>query len=161
MKNIPCIALILALSSLFIISCASSGNSVQNAATRAAIDSNRWTFTVSQVQPQIGRTQVPNGNYSVICAPNNLNVYLPYFGRAFSGADVYNTSQSPLHFISKEFTLEKVEVKTGKWTVIIVPTDQRQVQRMTYTFYNNSSASLDVILTNRSPIRFTGTVGRN
>lgn len=162
MKNLIVKSYLLPILLIIIIgaySCSSSNKvASNNTDITTAIDSNRWTFTVIQVQPQVGRSQIANGSYSVICAPNKLNSYLPYFGRAFAGADVLNNTQSPLNFISTNFTLNKQEVKAGRWSIIVTPTDQRQVQQMNFTFFTNGTAALDVTMTNRSPIRFTGTV---
>ncbi|RYF90903.1 MAG: DUF4251 domain-containing protein [Chitinophagaceae bacterium] len=132
------------------------GQQAQN--IKAAIDSNSWTFTALNVQPQTGRSQMVNGLYTVVSSADSLNVYLPYFGRAFSGADIYGSSKSVLDFISTNFSFDKQNTKEGKWTILMIPKDQREIQTMTFTFFSNGSASLAVVLTNRTPINFTGTL---
>lgn len=143
---------------------ASCGTAQQTAGAKepvaVSIDSSRWVFTVQMIKPMEGMNSQPNGTYSVIFKQGNLNVYLPYFGRAFNAAEVYGTGKSALDFISKNFTVEKEKQGDDKWRIIIKPQDQPQVQSMTFVFFSNGSASLDVILTNRSPIAYSGIVSR-
>lgn len=144
---------------IFLGACSSSRTvtTTSEADITAAIDSNRWTFTVDRVVPQTGRSRQPNGIYTVVYTPNKLNVYLPYIGRAYSGADVFSTV-GPLDFISKDFTTDKQLVKPGEWTIKIKPKDNTEVQLMIFTFFSNGTADLAVNMTNRSPISFSGRV---
>lgn len=166
MKNsIKAIAVVeLIFLSLFIFSsCGSSKTFSESATTQElakSIDSSNWTFTVQQVRPQQGSNRIPNGNYTVIYKPGILNVYLPYFGRAFGGADVLQ-SENPLSFISKNFVVEKDQLKYNKWSIIFKPGDQPQVQSMTFTLFNSGSGSLNIIMTNRTPISYSGSLSAN
>ena len=155
-------ALTLFLSGILLLaSCnASKQSAAGNEPVATSIDSSRWVFTVQTINPQQGMNTQPNGLYSVIYKDGTLNVYLPYFGRAFSGADI-NQGRSALDFISKDFSVEKEQTGEGKWRIIFKPNDQRQVQSMTFVFYNNGSGSLDIIMTNRSPIGYRGIVSRS
>lgn len=142
---------------------ASCSTAQQSAAPKepvaTSIDSSRWRFDVQMTRPQEGMNRIPNGSYFVICTAGKLNVYLPYFGRAFSGAEVFQ-GKSALDFVSKDFTVEKEQQGEGKWRIVIKPKDQAQVQSMSFTLFSNGSGSLDIIMTNRSPISYTGTVSR-
>jgi hypothetical protein len=156
-------ALVVLAGLIFFSSCGASKNMTNSAAAQElskSIDSSNWTFTVQQVRPQQGSSTIPNGNYSVIYKPGNLNVYLPYLGRAFGGADLL-LGQSPLNFISKNFEVEKQPLKQGKWRIIFKPTDQTQVQSMTFILFSSGSGSLNIIMTNRSPISYSGTLSAN
>lgn len=156
-------SLVLVACMIFFSSCGSSKTITDSAAARElskSIDSSNWTFTVHQVRPQQGSSTLPNGNYSVIYKPGNLNVYLPYLGRAFGGADLLQ-GQNPLNFISKNFEVDKQELKQGKWRIIFKPADQTQVQRLTFTLFSSGSGSLNIIMTNRSPISYTGSLNAN
>ena len=152
----------LSIAIFFIITLLGACNSSRKVATTeaditAAIDSSNWTFTVDRVVPQSGRSRQPNGIYTVVYTANKLNVYLPYIGRAFSGADVFSTV-GPLDFISKDFTTDKQLVKPGEWTIKIKPKDNTEVQLMIFTFFSNGTADLSVSMMNRSPISFGGRV---
>ena len=124
---------------------------------KQAIDTGTWTFTAIDVMPQYGTARHADGNYSVNYNNNKLVVYLPYFGRAYSGANVFATN-GPLDFTSNNFTLTKRENKKGHWSITIKPKDYSEVQSMNFMFYNNGSANLSVTMSNRTPISFTGTV---
>ncbi len=125
------------------------------AAIAQAIDSG-WLFTATYVMPQSGRARQPNGVYTVRYTPNELNVYLPYFGKSYGGADVYN-SDGPLDFISKDFALEKQRAKQDSWRMVFKPAGQ-QIQSMSFEIFDNGAANLDVIFNNRSPISFRGVI---
>lgn len=140
-------------------SCSTAQQTAGKEPVSVSIDSSRWMFTVNMVQPQQGMTQQPNGTYDVQFKPGNLYVYLPYFGRAFNAAEVYGTSKSALDFTSRDFTVEKEQQGEGKWRIVVKPKDQPQVQSMTFTVFSNGSGSLDIIMTNRTPISYTGRVG--
>lgn len=161
MKNIlkhSGIAALIAMAGL--ISCGSSKNTAGNidpVVFRQGLDSGSWLFTVTNIIPQSGGARQPNGVYTMSYSVKELNVNLPYFGRAYSGADVFN-SPDPLSFVSKEFTVDKQRMKDDKWRFVFKPSDQPQLQSITCEIYDNGSASLDVILSNRSPISYKGTV---
>ena len=120
-------------------------------------DSSKWEFTAVQAMPQYGTPQYISANYTVTCTGKKLVVYLPYYGRATAGIDVYS-GKGPLDFKSVDFTIKKLKSKPGRWSISIRPNDYREVQSMDLTFYDDGTANLNVSLRNRSPISFTGTV---
>src|SRR6476660_3432584 len=91
------------LMSTIVFSCSTSKPSASDTAEFIqAIDSGKWVFTVSTVLPQGARSRQPNGLYTVSFNSQELNVYLPYVGRAYSGADIL-TGSNPLSFVSNDF----------------------------------------------------------
>ena len=142
------------------VSACNSTNRVTDAGTvknsNRANDSS-WIFTAIDVMPQYGASRHADGNFAVNYSTNKLVVYLPYFGRAYSGADVFSRT-GPLDFTSNNFTITKREGKKGHVSITIKPKDYNEVQSMNFTFYNNGSANLSVTMTNRTAISFTGTV---
>jgi hypothetical protein len=139
-------------------SCSASKNVAADAVVLTqAIDTGKWVFTVSTIIPQGGRTREPNGFYTVNYSPQELNVYLPYFGTGYSGSDAYG-GNNPLSFVTKEFKMDKQRLKDDKWRIVFTAINQQQVQSMTFDIFDNGSASLDVILTSRSPISYRGNV---
>ncbi len=143
---------------LFQTSC-SSGKQVTTSKEEIlqAISGDNWMFTAQHANPQYGRSRNVNGVYEVKCTKDKLEVYLPYFGRSYSGGGAY-TNQNPLDFKSSVFSLNKEEDKKGNRVVTIKPNDYNEVQSMVFTFYNTGNALLDVQLTNRSAISFTGII---
>jgi uncharacterized lipoprotein YajG len=151
---------VLAVAAVGIAGCGSSKEAANNMPVSketitAAAQNNEWTFTVNQIRPQSGRSRNPNGLYTASMSKDKLLVQLPYFGRAFAGADVMS-NQGVLDFTSTDFTVDKQQKKEDQWIVTIVPKDQREVQSMVFTIYDNGYGDLYVRLTNRSPISFTG-----
>jgi hypothetical protein len=144
------------------ISCSSSGqtSAAQKASITNAIDSGNWIFTVTNFTPQGGRTSQPNGVYTVSYSSQTLQVNLPYFGRAYSGADIIG-GQSPLNFVSTDITVGKQLLKNDNWRILLKIADQPQVQSMNFEIFDNGSATLNVILTNRSPISYGGILREN
>ncbi|MFT3703489.1 MAG: DUF4251 domain-containing protein [Agriterribacter sp.] len=125
--------------------------------TVQAINNDRWIFVVNQIVPQAGRTRTATSRYDVRSSKDTVAVQLPYFGRAYSGAAIMDNT-SPLNFTSTDFDRSKDEGNNGKWNITIKPRDNREVQSMNFTLYDNGSAQLNVQLTNRSPISFSGSV---
>ncbi len=146
---------------LFLMACGGSKNAAGNAASEVAItnslDSNQWQFIPYQVNPQTGRSRQVNGNYSVVRRDNKLTVYLPYFGTAIGGANIFS-NKSPLDFISVDFIADQQKPSATEWRITVKPKDSREVQTMNFTLFSNGSASLSVTMTNRSGISFTGRI---
>jgi hypothetical protein len=70
----------LLFSIVILIWCAASTKqvtSVSEVEIPKAIETGSWTFTVSQVIPQFGRSRQANGNYTVDYNEKKLTVYLP------------------------------------------------------------------------------------
>lgn len=133
-----------------------AGNSTP-AETANAIQGDRWTFNAQNANPQSGRSRFLTSQEFVQFSKDTLYSALPYFGRAFSGADIM-TTQSVLGFKSTDFSFTKEQNNKGGWIITIKPRDYQPVQSYIFTLYDNGSAQLNVTLTNRSPISFTGTV---
>ena len=138
----------------------SSSKEVKNQVTKEeviqAINSDNWQFSANVATSQYGNTRYLTSEYVVKASRQTLDVHLPYFGRAYTAPI---GSQSPLQFKSTKFTYNKIEDRVGSWVVTIKPEDYGEVQSMTFTFFESGSAQLNVLLTNRSPINFTGFVG--
>jgi len=121
------------------------------------INDSSWIFTATYTVPQTGRSGPVNGNYTVTYTPAKLRVYLPYFGEAYGGADVMS-SDNPLDFTSTDFSGVPLRGKKGEHNIVIKPADNARVSSMSFTFYDNGNAHLDVIMNNRSGISFNGNV---
>lgn len=123
---------------------------------KQAIADERWIFIANQAMPQNGRSRILTTRYTIVCKKDTLISALPYFGRAYT-APIGETA-SPLDFTSANFTLAKNEDKKGRWNITIKPNDNREVQSYNFTLFTNGSAQLNVQMTNRSAISFSGTV---
>lgn len=133
-----------------------TGCSNTKAAAGASSDSV-WTFRADQIRPNDGNSRMLNGYNAITWEPNKLSVQLPYTGRAYSGADIIS-GKSPLDFISKNFTVARNR-SGNKEEITITPNDVREVRNMMFTVYDNGTASLSIIMSNRSGVSYSGTVG--
>ena len=122
-----------------------------------AIDSARWQFVPTQAMPLVGRTRVVTSDFVFQYSSKKIMSYLPYFGKANVGANILS-GKGPLDFTSVDFIAETIRPKEGEWHVSIKPKDYSEVQQLSFNLYSNGIATLDVIMTNRSAIRFTGRV---
>lgn len=120
-----------------------------------AIKNDRWDFSADYAQPSYGRSRNIMGSYFVQCRKDSLLVALPYYGKLNSSAGA--TNNNPLDFKSTNSKIEKQEKKKGKWIVTIKP-EYSEVQSMSFTFFDNGSAQVNFIMTNRSAISFSGKV---
>jgi hypothetical protein len=120
-----------------------------------AINNDQWVFTPTHTIPTYGRSRDVNGAYFVKCNRRELTVALPYYGRLTSPAGVF--SGNPLDFYSGNFKLYKENFENSRWSVTI-ESPNPEVRSMVFTFYDNGTAQLSVVMTNRSGISFTGTV---
>ena len=145
---------------LLTIGCSSSKNVAVPTAdeTREAILSDQWVFVAQTALPQGGRSRILDSRYDVGVGRDTLNCFLPYFGRSFSGAGVMGGNSNPLDFKSTKFTVDRQELKKGGWRVVLRPADNQAVQTLTADLFDNGSASLNVTLTDRTPISFQGRV---
>ena len=120
-----------------------------------AINTDKWQFSASVATSQYGNTRYLTSEYVVKLIDKTLDVHLPYFGRAYSATV---GTQSPLQFKTTKFIYNKTEDREDSWLITIKPEDYGEVQSMTFTFFESGNAQLNVLLTNRSPINFTGFV---
>ena len=121
-----------------------------------AINGDNWRFSANLATSQYGNTRYLTSEYDVKLVNRSLDVHLPYFGRAYTAS---TSSQGPLQFKSGKFSYSKVGDRPGSWLITIKPEDFGEVQSMVFTFFESGHAQLNVTLTNRSPINFTGFVG--
>ena len=146
------------LASTLFIACSSErkiNSSFSQEEIGQAINNSRWTFSANTASPSYGSFRNLTGGYFVQCQKDTLIVSLPYFGKLSSAAGARDGN--PLDFKSTNFTLTKQDKKPGEWMVTINRPDQ-EVQSMSFTFFDNGSAQLNIVMTNRSGIGFSGNV---
>lgn len=114
-----------------------------------------FIFIAQRMNPMSGPQKPLTSYYDVVVSKDTVNSFLPYFGRSYVG--IINTSESPLQFISTNFSYKVSEGKNG-WEVAIAPNDRREIQSLNFTVFNNGSATLNVTSTNREAISFSGYV---
>ena len=157
MKQITAGRLFLLAGIIAFISGCSSSKQISTSATpleiTRAINNDQWMFNATYVLPAYGSSRDVIGSYYVKCNSHDLIVALPYFGRLTSPSGNYNGN--PLDFHSANFKLSKEERQNGEWRITIEAPNP-EVQSMTFSFYDNGTAQLSVVMTSRTAISFNG-----
>lgn len=135
-------------------------------ATRAAeikriITSNNFAFKANYVIPMSMSPRALTSDYDVRVSKGKLEVYLPYFGRAYSAPRDLNDGGIKLN--TTDYDYKAVEKKKGGWDITIKPKKTtintvNDVQIMRLDVSNDGYASLQVTLGSRQPISFNGYV---
>ena len=155
MKKI--LGFVILLATIFSCSSTQSLPAADPVSIHKAVDSARWQFVPTQAMPLVGRTRVVTNDFILKYTAEKITCYLPYFGKANAGANILS-GKGPLDFTSTDFIAETLRPKDGEWHVSIKPKDYSEVQQLSFNLYSNGSATVDLIMTNRSAIRFTGMV---
>ena len=146
------------LSAIIVFNACSSAKEITTATPEQitrAINSDQWRFSADFVNPTYGRSRNLTSEYFVTANNGKLAVALPYFGKLNSPAGAMNGN--PLDFESTSFNLSKETRNDGGW-VITIKSPNPEVQSMVFTFFDNGSAQLNITMSNRSAISYSGTV---
>ena len=149
-------SILLLIISMVLGSCGTTSQTAEKNTARFNMTSTDWVFTANSANPQSGRTRQLTSGYNVTLTGSKLVSYLPYFGQASAGADLFS-GHGPLDFTSLDLTTAS-QSRKGALNVTLKPKDQSEVQSMEFTFYDNGTAYLSVLMLHRSSISFTGTV---
>lgn len=131
--------------------------SQEDSTIRVAINTNKWVFTADRSDPPIGRNAGMSTGYEVRCTGDSMIFTLPYVG-TMQGPARFPETTGPLDFKSTDFKISKTQKPNGKWIVTVRIKDHYDVNSCTFTFYENGTASLDVMPSNRTPMDFYGTI---
>ena len=162
MKQIKNKQLILLTGCFLMVVLFTSGSFVKSVSSPAAqdeiaqaINNDRWDFTADYAYPSYGKSRNIIGVYYVQCRKDTLIVALPYYGKLNSTAGASN--ENPLDFKSTDFKLTKEVRKKGGW-VVTIKKPNREVQSISFTFFDNGTARVNFIMSNRSGIDFSGKI---
>ena len=136
--------------------CAQSNKSSKEAAIKKAIESRNYRFVAQYVQPLGGGQRYLNYDYDVRIRPDSVIAYLPYFGTV-QFAPPYNPTDDGVKFTSTKYDYQ-VTVKKKNYIITINPKDAGYNRKLILTTSTTGYASLQVIITNRTPVFFTGYV---
>jgi hypothetical protein len=122
---------------------------------REIVESKNYIFMAQQAYPQNGITRILTPGYDLTVRVDTVISYLPFFGRAYVAP--LNPFEGGIKFLSSDFRYEMKKLKS-KWEITIRPKDVSEVQQLNLDIFDNGSATLRVINTNRQPISFNGYV---
>lgn len=149
---------VIVMSLLFLYGC-SSGKEVtfMNQELEKALTSDSWVFSAQQSNPPPPANRGLDAGFELKCEKGQLQSYLPYFGRSYSGTTTYN-NQNPLDFKTTGYTIQSSNGKKGSKVLLIRPGSLAEILEYRLTVFNNGRATLDVTFNSRSPISFSGQV---
>lgn len=120
-----------------------------------AVNTKSYIFKAHTAIPIGEQTRQLSAGYELSVVNGTVNVFLPYFGRAFSQA--IDPSEGGIKFTSTSFNYT-VDEKKNSWNIVIKPNDTKDVRELVLTVFSNGNASLQVNSTRRQPISFNGNV---
>ncbi|HWZ34596.1 MAG TPA: DUF4251 domain-containing protein [Mucilaginibacter sp.] len=165
MKNLKliCIVMICALS--ISASVAQNQTKADKKAAKAAeikrlITSGSYVFVANYVIPNSMPSRSLTANYDVTVTPGKLEVWLPYFGRAYAAP--FNPSEGGVKLTTADFT-NKLVSKKKNWEITLTPRNSNppganDVRNLVLDVSDDGYASLRVTSQNRQPISFNGYV---
>jgi len=106
-----------------------------------------------------GAINLTGSQYDLVVKKDSVVAYLPYYGRSFSPS--LDPNDAGTKFKSKDFKYVKTNRKKGGWSILIVPKDVKDGQKLTLYVSKSGYATLNVMNNNRQPISFNGYLAEN
>lgn len=128
---------------------------LDSAQVRNLLESKNYIFMARQAYPQTGVTRMLTSDYDLTVRGDTLIAFLPYFGRAYTAPA--NAAEGGIKFTSTKYKYD-VSKKKDRWEVKIKPADVSDVQEVDMDIFDNGTARVQFINTNRQPISFDGYV---
>jgi hypothetical protein len=129
----------------------------QAAAIRNAIEAFEFRFDATRALPTSFRTVNLTPAFNVRVSPDTVQVYLPFYGRAFRAP--INPSEGPYDFTSTDFDYTVSSGRrAGNRLVQIVFNDLNRSVIFNFDIWENGSASLNIRDIDRQSISFQGNI---
>lgn len=163
MKNLK-VFFTLCMCILFVnFSYAQKATKAEKKAARAAevkqlINSGEYVFVADYAIPNNMPSRALNSNYDVTVTPDKLEIWLPYFGRAYAAPR--DPSEGGVKLTTSDFT-NKVVSKKNYWEITLTPKQSnppgaKDVRNLVLSVTADGYANLRVTSLNRQPITFNG-----
>lgn len=122
-----------------------------------------FTFEANHVRPMQGRSRALTGDYTLKLSGDTLDVYLPYYGRAYSAPSNPSDGGIKLQTTEFEYTFKQRKNKSFDLTIKPLNIDNSDLRGIVIYInaYEGGSASVNINMTNRQPISFSGTISAN
>lgn len=153
----------------------SSQNTANSQMVNSLVSSDEFTFHAERANPtnydvinvvnsipnapQLRVFQISGQNYGIELKKNQMDVVLPYFGRAFTST--YGSTDNSYRFTSKDFSVTKSQSKKGNWIYKIKPNDVKNVSDINIEIFKNGKALTSIRSNDRQPISYDGYISLN
>lgn len=122
------------------------------------INERKYTFKPHQIIPMAGPSRYLSYDYSLKISNDTLDVYLPYFGRAYTAP--MDANEGGIRFKSTDFEYTMTEKKAGSYDITIKPNDIESNMNRGIVFYlslrDNGYGSLNINFVNRQSVSYYG-----
>lgn len=162
MKHTNKLTILVALAmNLFLLSCGTTQTAIEKANTAQLmnyqISNLDFKFSATYAYPQSYGSIYLSPHYDVTASPDTINVYLPYYGRAYRAP--MNSSEGGIKFVSTNFEYKVEEgKKQGNWLITIRTKDTSRPFTLHFNLWDNGTGRLDVQDPDRQSISFQGIV---
>lgn len=125
------------------------------------IDKISYVFKANYVNPLRGNGKILTSDYDVTVTKDKLDVYLPYFGRAY--AVPMGPEDGGVKLVTTHFDYKATQNKKGGWDILIKPKDKKlmgakDIQQLLFTLSSDGFGTLQITSFNRDPISFNGNI---
>ena len=141
--------------SLFIVAACTVQKAEMSKTLKDALMGRRYIFSAVSASPASGTFRNLTPGYTLEVRGDSLQVYLPYFGRAYS-APVSN--EGGIRVSTSDISYVTEQDNKGRWNIHIVPKNDRDVRTIYIQVSPSGSATVQVTSNNRQPISFRGQV---
>jgi len=145
------------LAMLYVAFNASAQDSSAMAMVKKWVEAKAFTFEASTMTPSKGgMRQLTGVNYTVRVSGDTLISDLPYFGRVFNVSSI--TGDNGMNFTSYQFTYDSKAGKKNKWLLTIKTKDLNADRDLSFVFFDNGTATLNITSSDRQFISYQGRV---
>ncbi|HUZ61808.1 MAG TPA: DUF4251 domain-containing protein [Hanamia sp.] len=127
---------------------------LRSASIPEMISAHEFIFKSYTAIPTKGKPRHLAGRYDINIKKNYLISDLPYFGRVYAPSPY--PIKASLDFKSSLFTYLVKLGKNGRWEVTIKPEDNREIQQLFFTIFDDGFATLKASFYTRDAITFHG-----
>lgn len=136
---------------------ASAQDSSAMAMVKKWVEAKAFIFEASTMTPSKGgMRQLTGVNYTVRVSGDTLISDLPYFGRVFNVSSI--TGDNGMNFTSYQFTYDSKAGKKNKWLLTIKTKDLNADRDLSFVFFDNGTATLNITSSDRQFISYQGRV---
>ena len=122
-----------------------------------AVMSSDFTFKATYAYPTGFSSRYLSPYYEVEVSPDTVDVYLPYFGRAYKAPT--SASEGGYRFTSLDFDYSvELGKRAGNWNVVISFNDLDRSVTFNFDIWENETSRLSIIDTDRQGISFQGNI---
>lgn len=130
----------------------------QAAQLKSWIESKKFSFHAISATSMKGRTRQLTGEYFLKIDNDNLQVFLPYYGRSYTTS--YPPTDLSVEFNTTDFIYEYAAAKKSGWDIDIKPKNQTSASRINLSVTSSGYCTVRVQSNSREPISYYGTISQ-